>query len=166
MKKDDLRILVIVVIGISVAVFVYPFLHEMGHVLCSFIVGTEVHQLTLFPVPSVLCDVGCVSNTGRVLIGFGGNVFPVIVALLIPRRWFPTWFVRALLLGVSVLAFAISMVSVVFEINPQDDMFQVLKSWEHSEFFILLILGIAVIATILCIVLDKPIKRICKYFEI
>ena len=155
-----------IVIGITVAILVYPFLHETGHVLCSLIVGAKVHQFTLFPVPSVLCDVGCVSNAGRVLIGFGGNLFPIIVALFIPRRWFPMWFVRALLLGVSVLAFVISIVSVIFEINPQDDMFQVLKFWEYSKASMLLVLGTAVIAAILSIILDKPGKRICRYFEI
>lgn len=165
MKKDGLKVIMISVIGLFVSVLAYPFLHEMGHVLASVLVGAEVRHFTILPEPGVLCDVGLVSNAGRVLIGFGGVIFPVIAAMLLPRRWFITWYVRMLLLGVSVLAFIISIISVLFGMNPQDDMIQVLDFWQHGEAILPVVLLVCTLGVLWLILLEKPGKRIRKYFE-
>lgn len=108
----------------------------------------------------------CSANSGRVLIGFGGVVIPLLVALFIPRRWFVSWYVRTLLLGMSGLAIGISILSLLFEANPQDDMFQVLAFWEYGKPSLLGILVFCLVAVFFLIFNDKPGKRICKYFEI
>ena len=166
MNKDGLQILLISLLGLTTAVFIYPFIHEMGHVLCSVLIGAEVHQVTILPVPSMLCNIGAISNSGRVLIGFGGMTLPLLVALIIPRRWFVLWYVRTLLLGMSMLAIGISIISLFFDVNPQDDMVRVLTFWRYGKPALLEIL-LFLLATV-CILLftDKPGRRICKYFEI
>lgn len=166
MKKDTLKCALLLITGLTTATLIYPFVHELGHILVSVMVGAEVHQLMLFPVPSVLCNVGTLSNIDKIVIGFGGMVFPILVALVIPMRWFITWLVRYLLLGMSVLAFIISIISVIFGINPQDDMIQVLNFWNHSNLLLIAILSVFCVAAIMMIVKERPRKRICRYFEI
>ncbi len=164
MKKDCLKILLISMLGLFVAVLGYPFFHEMGHMLASLLVDAEVLELSLLPVPSVLCDVTGVSDMGLTIIGFGGTLFPILISFFIPRKWFISWYFRALLQGMSILSLLISCVSVLFGVNPQDDMIQVLNFWQYGRTLLLIILGSSMLAVISAIVLDKPFKRVCKYF--
>lgn len=166
MKKDGIKILFILVMGLFVVVLVYPFLHEMGHILASLLVGAEVLELTLFPIPSVLCNVMGIGNTGLIIIGFGGTMLPLLISFLIPRKWFFCWYFRSLLQGVSVLALLISCASVLFAVNPQDDMIQILNFWGYGKTVLLLILSGGAVIVLLSIFLDKPIRRICQYFGV
>ena len=166
MKKDWLKILSITIVALFVAILSYPFLHELGQIIASFFVVAEVLELTLFPVPSVLCDVSKVSNNGLIIIGFGGVLLPLIISFLIPRKWFFCWFFRVLLQGMSVLSFAISCVSILFSVNHQDDMIRVLNFWESGKVVLLLILCSATILTLVAIILDRPGRRICKFFGV
>jgi len=138
----------------------------MGHTLASLLVGAKVLEVTLLPIPSVLCDITGVSNTGIVIIGFGGVLFPLISSVLIPRKWFVSWYFRALIQGMSVLALLISSVSIIFGINPQDDMIQVLRFWRPNKELLVVILLLSVVAVFTAVIMDRPLKRICKYFEV
>ena len=166
MKKDVLKLALIIGIGFFIALIGYPFLHESGHVIASLLVGADVLELTLFPVPSVLCDVTSVDTAGLVVIGFGGVIFPFLFSLIIPRKWFVSWCVRAILQGITVLSFIISCVSILFSVNHQDDMIQVLNFWKSGRAVLLLILCSSAIATSAAMALDRPGKRICKFFEV
>lgn len=166
MKKDVLKVTLITGIGLFIAIIGYPFLHEAGHVIASILVGAEVLNITLLPVPSVLCGVADVSTAGVVIIGFAGTAFPLLLSLIIPQRWFISWIVRAILQGISALSLLISCVSVLFSVNQQDDMVQILKSWESGKMEILLILCSVLILTMVIMILDRPGKRISKYFEV
>lgn len=166
MKKDVLKFVLIIGVGFFMALIGYPFLHELGHIVASVLVGAEVLELTLFPVPSVLCDVTGVDTISLVIIGFGGAFFPLLFSLVIPRRWFVSWCARAILQGISVLSFAISCVSILFSVNYQDDMIQVLNFWESGKPVILVILCSSAVVTLAAIALDKPGHRLCRFFGI
>ena len=166
MKKDLMKLVLIIGIGFFIALIVYPFLHEMGHIIASLLVGAEVLELTLFPVPSVLCNVTSVNTVGFVVIGLGGAFFPLLFSLTIPRRWFISWCTRATLQGISVLSFAISCVSILFSVNKQDDMIQVLNFWESGKTVLLMILCGSAVATSAAIALDRPGRRICRFFGV
>lgn len=166
MKKDFYKCFMITVVGLSVAILFYPFLHECGHAIASLCVGAEIKQITLLPLPSILCDVGGVSDIGRVIIGLNGALFPAVVAFLFPRRWFWFWFVRFLLLGISVFTVVISVSSVHFGINHQDDLFQVLQFWTYDRIYLTIFLVAVAVAAIAFLILDKPVKRVFRYFEI
>lgn len=161
-----LKILIISGLGLFVATLGYPFLHELGHILTSVVVGADVLNLTLFPIPNVLCDVSGVCESGVVIIGLGGFILPVLCSLLIPRKWFVSWYLKTLLQGISAFAIAISIVSVSFGINLQDDMMQVAKFWKYGKTNLLLILFGCMVILFLMIAHTCPSKRICKYFEI
>lgn len=165
-NNDIIRCLLIAIIGLAAALFVYPFMHELGHVIVSFCVGAEVLDFTLFPMPSVLCNVGTINNAGKILIGFGGGLLPLFIAEIVPNKWFWTWYIRVLLKGISLLSFIISVISITTNCNPQDDMVQTLGYWLwDKKLLVILLCGIAGFSTI-SIIREKPIKRICKFFEI
>lgn len=166
MKKDVMKLLLIVGIGFFIVMIAYPFLHEMGHIFASLLVGAEVLELTLFPVPSVLCDVTGVGTVGLVVIGFSGVIFPLLFSLTIPRKWFISWCVRAILQGITVLSFAVSCVSILFSVNHQDDMIQVLNFWESGKTALLVILCASAVATLAAIAHDRPGRRICRFFGV
>lgn len=161
-----MRCFLILAIGFASALFIYPFIHELGHVLASVCVGADVLEFTLFPLPSVLCDVGTIDDTSKVVIGFGGMVLPLIIAEIVPQKWFWTWYIRMLLKGISLLSFVISVVSVTANCNPQDDMMNVLKYWTADKSILLLLLSGAAGIIILSIIRERPIKRLCLYFGV
>ena len=164
--KDALKSLGILIIGLFVAIIAYPFLHETGHSIAAVLAGAKIVEFDLLPIPSILCDASGVSTNGLVAVGFGGILFPIMISITLPRKWFFTWYFRALLQGISVLALVVSFVSVLFKVNPTDDMFQVLRFWQFDESLLLLILSCGIAAVLILIVIDRPGRRICKFFEL
>ncbi len=164
--KDGLKSLGILIIGLFVAVFLYPFLHETGHTIAAVLIGAEVTDITLYPIPSVLCNSAGVGDRGLVTVGFGGVVFPVLVSLIHPRKCFFAWYVRVLLQGMSVLALGVSFVSVLFKVNPHDDMIQVLRFWQYGEPMLLLILSLGIVIMVIIVCSEKPGHRLCDFFEV
>lgn len=76
----------IIMIGLTVAVFIYPFLHESGHSIAAFAVGAEIREFRILPVPYVMCNVAMLSNWQQIMIGVSGALFPFFVSLVLPRR--------------------------------------------------------------------------------
>lgn len=165
-KNDIIRCLLILAVGLISALFIYPFIHELGHVIASFCVGADVLDFTLFPLPSILCNVGAVENTGKVLIGFGGMLLPLLIAEVVPRKWFWIWYMRVLLKGISLLSFVISVVSLTANCNAQDDMVQALEYWLWDKSLLIFLLCSIAGCVVISIVREKPIKRVCQLFEI
>ena len=166
MKKDGLKAIGLIVFGLLTAGLIYPFFHETGHTIAALSFGASVNEFVLFPLPSVLCNMVNVRNAGRIAVGFGGMVFPLLTALLISRRRFLLWYLRFLLMSISLLAIGISIISVAFAVNPQDDMVQVLKFRGCDKTVLLAVLGIGFTALLAFIVRDRPLDRILKYFNV
>ena len=166
MKKDGLKVVLLIVIGLLTAGLIYPFFHETGHTVAALGVGASINEFTLLPLPSVGCNMINVGSAGRIAVGFGGMILPVLTALLIPRRRFLLWYLRLLLLGISLLAFGISFISVAFAVNPLDDMAQVLKLCGCNKPVLLAVLGIGFAALLAIIIRNKPFDRILKYFNV
>ena len=66
-------------IGLFTAILLYPTLHEAGHSLLALIVGAKVVDFNLFPIPSIMCDVFGVGNTGMIVMGLGGIIIPYVM---------------------------------------------------------------------------------------
>lgn len=62
----------LLIVGLAVAVFIYPMLHELGHSVFALCVGSEVLDVTLFPFPSVVCCMDTQKDIAVALVGFGG----------------------------------------------------------------------------------------------
>ncbi len=168
--SDFLNIFGMLLLGLFVAIFVYPFLHEGGHSLAAFLVGADVVEFEILPVPYVVCNVIHLTNAQQIIVGISGMLLPLFIGAVIPNKWFWCWYVRFLLLGISLLAFVISAVSVVLPIgivlNPQDDMLRVLSLWSYPKSTLVTALVVCVCLITVMTVKDRPIKKIYRKFLI
>lgn len=60
--RDFLKVVYIFVVGLFMAVFVYPVLHEAGHLFATLAVGGDVAEVGIFPVAYTKCDIFSVQN--------------------------------------------------------------------------------------------------------
>ena len=75
-KEDFSRVLFLLAVGLFTAAVMYPLLHEAGHSLAALLLGGRVVELRLFPIPSVLCDVGGIGSAGLVVFALCGAALP------------------------------------------------------------------------------------------
>lgn len=156
-------------IGLAVAIVIYPFFHETGHCLATLLVGGEIVEYHLFPLPNVLCQVSNVTTMGRVFIGIFGMLLPIIISLLIycPKKSFGIWYAKLILQGICLLSLGITFVAaILFSLgNPvaNEDITTVLKLAPNLvEIAIIASLFASTVLTII-ILKDHPVKRIRDY---
>lgn len=168
--KITLKMVVLFCLGLSVAVIIYPTLHDAGHSLMAMAVGAEVISFELFPLPNVMSNISGVSSIGLALIGIGGMLIPMTVSLVLHPKNFLLWYCNTLIRGISILALGITLVATIMFAtgNPiaNEDITSVLNIYSDATVWVLL-LTIPFIAFIcMKIVRDNPIKRVEEYFEI
>lgn len=166
MKKDLLKVLVLAVFGLFVVIMIYPILHELGHLSASILLHIDVFEVRILPPQSVLCNLGEAETSDIIIIAFGGVTFPFLISLLLPHKRFWSWYFRLLLQGVTLLSLLISSVSIIFTVNAQDDMVQLLNYWNKGKYILLFILLNSAMLTSLLIYRDKPLKQIYRHFNI
>lgn len=169
-RSDVLTIWAMLLIGLLIAIIIYPFLHEVGHLATSFAVGADVVKFRLLPTSYIMCNVANLTEIQRIAIGASGMALPILIALLIPQRWFWTWYVRFILLGISLIALTISVTTLLLPngtvINPQDDIIFIFAFWHGSKITLTMLVCAIGISVLMRIIFDKPIKRICVKFGI
>lgn len=79
--KDILRVVLLTLVVLSIAIVIYPFIHELGHFTACKIVGAEVSKFSLFPA-FVECNVLGLSKQEISIIGISGNLLPTIIMIL------------------------------------------------------------------------------------
>ena len=86
-KEDSMKSYIkgfaLFILSLITTILIYPFLHELGHVIATILVGIEFSEFHLFPVPYVLCNM---VNAGRMeyfVVGFAGVLFPFVVSQLL-----------------------------------------------------------------------------------
>ncbi len=170
--SDYFTFIGILLLGILVTVFIYPLLHEGGHFLTAYLIGADIVDIELLPIPFVMCNIAELTRIQQFFIGISGMFLPLIIAVLMPHKQFWSWYIRFLLLDISLLAFGISAVTIsspngeVF--NPQDDMLYLLSLWAGTgtkKTFIVL-LGISMFFIIVLTFMDRPLERIYSKFGI
>ena len=67
------------------AIFVYPVMHEAGHLLATLVFGGSVGRVSVFPVAYTECDVFFVSNFGKAVTGLSGMIFPIVFGIPIQK---------------------------------------------------------------------------------
>lgn len=87
----SLEVTIMTLIGLAVAIVVYPFLHESGHTLTTILLGGTIREFTMFPFASVLSDISQMPNTGLVIVGLSGVLFPLIISVAIHPKQFYFW---------------------------------------------------------------------------
>lgn len=163
--KDAFRCGALAVLGLATAMVVYPTLHELGHVLAAVACGAHVEEITWLPLPSVLCRMEKKTVASVVLIGFGGMALPYLITALPPPRRFWTWYFWLLLKGITVLAFAVSVVAIGLFCagSPiqNEDMTKIMTAApEYATLYTVALLG-AGVGSACRIVRSGPLQR-CK----
>lgn len=168
--KDAMKIAAITVVGLIIAVIVYPFLHEGGHSLAAVIVGAKVEEFNLYPLPNVLCNVQSVGTVGLVVIGIGGMLFPFLLTSIIQPKRFWSWFICFTTRGICLLSFAIALFAVaVFQTDLKvvnEDITQVMQiAPNYRALYVVMLLGL-IAWDILLVVKSHPIRRCMEFFDL
>ena len=111
--KDLRKVIWLLIIGLFTAVLLYPTLHELGHYLTTVLLGGKVLEIHLFTLPNMLCDGSSVGEIGLVMIGLSGMLIPFFISLLLNPKPFLLWYISQLIKCISVLAFGISLMSLL-----------------------------------------------------
>lgn len=168
--KDVFKCAALVMLGLITAVFLYPILHETGHSLAMVLCGAEVEEITLFPLPSVLCKMSNLKTSAMIIIGFGGMALPYLLTGFPAPKNFWIWYIWLLIKGITLLSFAISVIAIdmYFNGNPMinEDMTQIVKYAPEYSVVYTLILTIMGAGIIWQIVRSKPVKRCMKQFDL
>ncbi len=167
--KDILKCIGLLIVGLFVAVMVYPFLHESGHSLVAFLVGARVIEFNLLPLPYIVCEVSEVGNIGKALIGLGGIVIPFIVSMSFKPKRFWLWYANLLIKGISIYAILLSVIAIIFYINDvnwqNEDIVQVLNIFPHSGWIFLVVLCIMATYGLMRLMKEKLVSRCIIYFD-
>ncbi len=168
--KEFLKMVGLIIVGLLTAVIIYPVLHEGGHSLNAVLVGATVTDFTLFPLPCALCDVIGVSIPGRVFIGFGGVMLPIVVSVLANSKNFWIWYVGTIIKLISVLALGIaSYACIQFKFGTpiiNEDATQILEMWPDGWVALFVVCLVTIGYILLNVIKQRPIRRCCEYFEV
>lgn len=168
--KDVKKIFGILLMGIVVVLFFYPFLHELGHAIAVLITGATLHEFQILPIPYVVCDNGEISGFGNAAIGIAGMLLPFVFSMLISSKRFWLWLFSFYLKGISALAFALSYVAVLcYEskiVWQNEDVVKIIELSGMSSSFWLVAMLALFCSCVSSIYLNKPIKRIENFFGI
>lgn len=167
--KDIIKAIGLFVVGLTVAVIVYPVMHEFSHSVVALAVGAKVIEVNIFPVPSVLCDVQTIGNTDMVVIGMSGMLLPYFLSAVIKPKGFWMWYANYVVKGISTLAFLISTISTVCFLSgnplPNDDITQTLMIWSNGSWLCLAVSLILLILAIIKMIQERPLVHCMKYFD-
>lgn len=166
--KAALKIIMSLLVGLSAAVIVYPFLHESGHSLAALIAGGRVVEYHLLPLPYILCDVRKVSVMGQCFIGVSGILLPMAVAAAFhPKKQFWAWYGNLMLRGICILSVAITAVASCLYLagNPvvNEDITTVLNMVPDCALAVIIASLMNLAFFIMLIVRDRPVRKICDY---
>lgn len=170
MKKDLLKSLYLFAVGMAVALFLYPLLHEGGHCLAAAALGAEVTELHLFPWPYVVCEVSEVSRKGLVAIALAGPVLPVAVAELCHPKKFLLRFIKFILRAMNVITLLVSLAELVlYRVgipSGEEDLIRAVMLWEKGFWPLSLGIVLCVGATLVLTVRDRIFSDLLRFFEV
>ncbi len=123
-------------IAIFTALFVYPLLHESGHFLAGLLMGADIIEMSVFPMPYVSMLVDPFDPFEHSVIGMCGMIFPMVCIVFRPRH-----FVSSIVVGtiafVNALAWLLGCVALVADhlgfCWKNEDVITVIHSMEGVE---------------------------------
>ena len=168
--KDALKYFGLLAVGLLTAIFLYPFLHELGHTCAAIIFGRQVCDFRLFPIPSVMCEMDITNELAVIIVGFSGMLLPYLVSLVPPRKTFWIWYLWLIISGICLLSFAVSIAGIFMYVSggpmSNEDVTQIMKfADEYYVLYLAILIVLSVIRSIQ-IVRSKPIKRCMKCFGV
>lgn len=168
--KLILKFFVLLAIGLSIAVIIYPFLHEVGHSLSAIMLGAEIKSFQILPVSSVLVKMNSgTSEFSFLIIGFSGMLFPFIMSFFLSAKNFWKWYARITLRLICILSFLLGIVAMLMyqQGNPiqNDDATIILKNSPQYMPFCFVILILLTVTSITFFVKDFVIFNKKKLYN-
>ena len=167
--KDFFKIIGLVIVGLLMAIIIYPFLHEVGHSLVALLVGARITNFNILPIPFVECEVSSIDVTGQTLIGLGGIVFPFMLSMMVKPKLFWGWYASLILRGISVYSVILSIIATVLHINgnswQNEDIVRVLRLFPNGTWLLLAVLCIMGIYGLIRLLKEKVLSRCIDYFN-
>lgn len=163
--KNIVKSMYIFIISLVVSIIIYPFLHELGHIIMARILGIKVIKINLFPSPNIIYVNANINNIGNLLIGFAGMFLPLILSLNVRSKKFWVWYANFILKSICLLSMCISGLAVIFKnsnIFEQDDMHTLLSLWKEGRLVYLIII-ISTIIILIFNIYNKDLKKINKF---
>lgn len=149
------------------AMFVYPFLHELGHLLAALFMGCGIIDFSVFPASYVMMDMGNVSQVETVVVGLCGMIFPMLCALVHPRNLTMSVIIYTIR-AANILAWFLSCTAIVFDrigmCWENEDVINVIRCIGGGENVLFLVCLIAMLLSIFAFFKDKPVSRIVSFF--
>lgn len=168
--KDNIKLVGILLTGLFVSIFFYPFLHESGHAVASVLCHAELYEFHLFPLPYVVCNIYSLGNIQQSFIGIFGMILPFIFSFFIRTKKFWFWLIAYLIKGISAMAFGISCVAIIcYKLGivwQNEDIIKVILISQTKSSIWLVIMSAMLCITVVVLCFNNPLKRIKKYFEI
>lgn len=166
--KDIIKVFKILLVGMLVAVIIYPFLHEFGHILAALLVGWRVYEIQLFPVPYIICEEFGKNRFEGAIIGVSGMLFPFLVSFLLDNEKFWSWLIALFLRVISALAFALSYIAILcYESDvmwKNEDIVTTMETLEISSSYWLVMMLMCFCLAVSSICFNEPTKRIETFF--
>ena len=164
--KDLIKNIGIFVIPLFISIIIYPLLHEIGHIVVAISLGSKVLEINLLPIPNIICE-NSSSNIHNFLIGFGGIILPVMIAMSIKTKKFWIWYANFILKFICLLSVLISTLSIIFDnskLFEQDDMRTVISLLHSGKFFCLIIILCLTLILSINIYRENLLNRCLIYF--
>lgn len=156
--------------SVFVAIFIYPFLHEMGHSFIATVLGARIVEMKILPVPYTVCEISNTDNISRLLISMGGVVVPFVLSMCLNFKKFWMWFALFALKVISVYTTLFSMISVSLYMWGimiyDDDITMTLQLFPNGCGLLLLILLVMFLYGVRKIIKESPVARCFEYFEV
>lgn len=168
--KSILKFILLFIIGLSVAIIFYPFLHETGHSITALILGAKIIDFQIFPIPSVLLEMN--SSTSKMdflTIGISGMLLPFVISFLLLSNSFWKWYVKIALRLICIISFISGMISIFAyqkgSILQNDDIVILLQNSPQYTLFYFVILVLLLILAIIMFANDFVIFNKKKLYN-
>lgn len=167
--KDIVKLIAITCLGLFIVIIGYPVLHELGHSSVAMIVGAEMLEFNLFPLPSVLCNISGVSPFRSAMIGAGGMLLPFSFSILIYSKHFWLWYIGLIMNIICMISFVISIIGCVAFLNSapikNEDITSILNVYPNSVYLWIMGFLFVIAYSVFCIFKSSPMKTCMKYFD-
>ncbi len=161
------RLMTLLFGAVGVVFFLYPFLHELGHLLCGLLVGGTLKGVSWYPAPGVWFDLSGTDDVGYIATALAGIYLPYLYALsLHPKHFFP-WFLSYTFKGMVLLSLLLSMGVVLLysqgQIVAGDDLVKVLTRFEEGTWLIFVGLFLSVVVLLSEMRTEQPIRQLQSF---
>ena len=165
--KDIKKAAVLSAISLFTCIFIYPLLHEAGHVISALIFGCEIKNVSFFPLAFTECEMNFNEKSQICAVGISGIIFPFIVSFSLKPKSFYFQHGIFTLKWICILSYFLSLVSsflYFLDITVSgDDMVTVLV-FSDNPAFVIGVLVFMLIFSLIKEIRERPLKRYLSYF--